>query len=122
MSRFFDDLLHKLSRHLHVRREAEVAPLEARAVTFDVHFPDEGHCLQAVFQIASVQKIASAQTTRLAAANDPPGMPWLLSLTFYIESEACALAIRDCISMVTQALEGAMADDLLPPAEPRRAA
>ena len=122
MSRFFDDLLGRLSRHLHVRREPDDAPLDARAITLCAHFPEEGKCLQAVFQIASRRKIASADTTRLP---DPPvdaNRRWLLSLTFYVDSEADAGVVRDRVFDVTQSLDGAMADDGVHKPETLRAA
>ena len=111
MSRFFDDLVDRLSRHLHVRREPAAAPLEARAISICAYFPEEGKCLQAVFQIASRRKIASANTSRLADPAADANRRWLLSLTFYVDSETDAGAVRDRVHDVTQSLDGIMVDD-----------
>lgn len=83
MSRFFENLRHKLSPYFPLREELGTEAADTRAEIFDLLLPEETACLQVVCEIRGCYNPAAAQAIK--QDDCPTGLPWHLSMTFYLD-------------------------------------
>jgi hypothetical protein len=103
MSRFFGGLRARLSSHFVVRDAAETPASDTRDATFAAYLPHETATIEMVSQISHVRRMANGRATRLESRADlrrSSGLPWLLTMTFYLGLGAAEHA----------AMEGKIAD------------
>lgn len=103
MSRFFDGLRARLSGYFVVRDTSAALASETRDFTFTAYLPHETASIEMVFRASSVRRMANGRAERLASRADlerSGGLPWLLTMTFYLGLGAAEHA----------AMEGKIAD------------
>jgi hypothetical protein len=86
---------------------------DTRAVTIEIHLPEEASCLQLVFRVSGIRSVASARAVKATDGTAPADLPWLLSMTFYVDREGNERTLlRQRIDALVAELGGCLETDL----------